>query len=84
MNFIVMKRFAEVDPARAFAKLTHARIESLPIPNLASADERAIARDVSALARGLLGGSELGGEADQEIELLLRHLWEIDPDEEDI
>ncbi len=81
MNFIVMKRFAEVDPARAFAKLTHARIEALPIPNLASDDERAIAGDVSALARGLLGGTELGGEADQEIELLLRHLWGIGPDE---
>ena len=31
MNFIIMKRFAEIDPARAFAKLTHARILRLPI-----------------------------------------------------
>jgi N-6 DNA Methylase/TaqI-like C-terminal specificity domain len=81
MNFIVMKRFAEIDPARAFAKLTLARIEALPIPNLASNDARVIARDVSALARGLLSGAELGGELDQKIEILLRRLWEIGPDE---
>jgi hypothetical protein len=34
MTYYVFKRFAEVDPARAHAKLTHARLESLPIPDV--------------------------------------------------
>jgi TaqI-like C-terminal specificity domain len=81
MNFIVMKRFGEVDPARAFSKLTHARLESLPIPKLESNEDRAIARDVSVLADALLSGAALGGEEDQRIELLVRRLWQISPDE---
>jgi hypothetical protein len=54
MNFIVMKRFAEVDPARAFAKLTHARIEALPIPKLEDAKSRAVVEEITALVRSLL------------------------------
>jgi hypothetical protein len=81
MNFIVMKRFAEVDPARAFAKLTHARIEALPIPKLFSPEDRAIAKDITLLVRSLLSEKDLGGEVDQQIELLLRRLWGIGPDE---
>jgi TaqI-like C-terminal specificity domain len=32
MNYFVLKRFAESDPARAFAKLTDERLADLPIP----------------------------------------------------
>jgi len=70
-----------MQPERAFVKLTHARLEPLPIPQLVSNADRAAARDVSRLVRSLLGGNELGGEEDQEIEMLLRRLWEIGPDE---
>ena len=49
MNFIVMKRFGEIDPARAFAKLTHARIEALPIPNIVEEEHKLVAREVGEL-----------------------------------
>ena len=77
MNFIVMKTYGEVDPARAFAKLTHARLEDLPVSRLLDDGDRVVAKDISELARELLGGAGLGGEADQRIEILLRRLWGI-------
>lgn len=81
MNFVVMKRFGEVDPARAFSKLTHARLGALPVPRLDSEDRKTVAGQVSALVGKLLAGAALGGKEDQEIELLLRRLWNISPDE---
>jgi hypothetical protein len=63
-----------VDPARAHAKLTHARLESLPIPDVefSSEAQRRIHDDVAARARKLLDGEvPLGGPDDKSIELLL-------------
>ena len=74
MNFIVMKRFGEVDPARAFAKLTHARIETLPIAKLDDVEDTAVAREIATLVRLLLTEDNLSREVDQKIELLLRRL----------
>jgi hypothetical protein len=81
MNFIVMKRFGEIDPARAFAKLTHARIEALPIPNIVEPEHKLVAREVDELVEGMLSERQLGGQADHRIESLLRRLWGIEPDE---
>jgi FAD/FMN-containing dehydrogenase len=74
----VFKRFSEVDPARAHAKLTHARLESLPIPAIDFADEnqRKLHDEVAKLALLLLDGeAALGGAEDRAIELKLRELW---------
>lgn len=81
MNYIVMQKFAEIDPARAFAKLTHARIQPLPIPNLIDDEARATARRIHALTNEMLHHAVYGGEVDLEIELLLRQLWGISGDE---
>lgn len=81
MNYIIMKRFAEIDPARAFAKLTHARIVDLPIPRLERDARRAVASEVSTLVRRVLAQRGPGSESDQRIEILLRGLWGITPDE---
>ncbi len=81
MNFIVMKSFGEIDPARAFAKLTHARIIPLPIPKLATAGAKSLAEEVTRHVRVLLESQRLGGEDDQEIEKILRQLWGITPNE---
>ena len=37
-HFYIFKEFGEVDSAKAFVKLTHRRIETLPFPNTASAN----------------------------------------------
>lgn len=81
MNFIIMKRFAEIDPARAFAKLTHAKILKLPIPLLADEPSRQIARSIASEVKQLLKSQKYGGAADLRIEMLLHQLWGITPDE---
>jgi hypothetical protein len=78
MAYYVFKRFSEVDPARAHAKLTHERLAKLPIPRLDLRDERHAARcrQIHADVRSLLDGREmLGGEADWRIESALRDLY---------
>lgn len=78
MTYYVFKRFGEVDPARAHAKLTHARLEALPIPKVDFSDEgqRGIHDDIAARAQMLLSGeAALGGPDDKTVELLLRELW---------
>jgi adenine-specific DNA-methyltransferase len=74
MAYYVFKRFAEVDPARAHAKLTHTRLSDLPIPRLRLGDarQRQIHDDVRSL---LAGTSALGGEADWRIEAAVRELY---------
>jgi N-6 DNA Methylase/TaqI-like C-terminal specificity domain len=81
MNYFVLKRFSETDPARAFAKLTHERLASLPIPAVATDSDRNNVIRVSDLVRGLLNTHDLGGAADFQIELALRAMWGISPDE---
>jgi N-6 DNA Methylase/TaqI-like C-terminal specificity domain len=81
MNFIIMKRFGEIDPARAFAKLTHVRIETLPLPTLLTGEDRSIAAEAARLVREMLSDRRLGGSTDHRIELLVRRLWGITPDE---
>lgn len=78
MAYYVFKRFGEVDPARAHAKLTHQRLSNLPIPRLTlgNARQSALQRQVQADVRSLLDGtSALGGQADWRIERAIRELY---------
>jgi tRNA1(Val) A37 N6-methylase TrmN6 len=78
MAYYVFKRFSEVDPARAHAKLTHERLANLPIPRLDLRNERhaAMHRQVCVDVRSLLDRtSTLGGEADWRIESAVRDLY---------
>lgn len=78
MAFYVFKRFGEVDPARAHAKLTHERLATLPIPviDLQQKAGQRIHEEIILNVRKLLcGEARLGGPEDWRIELLLRELW---------
>ncbi len=78
MAYLVFKRFAEVDPAKAHAKLTHERLAGLPVPRVDFGDptQAAAHRNIVANVRKLLNGkAELAGEEDREIEQILRDLW---------
>ncbi|HUY89205.1 MAG TPA: N-6 DNA methylase [Pirellulales bacterium] len=78
MAYLVFKRFSEVDPAKAHAKVTHERLASLPIPavDFQRASERRAHDIIVANVRSLLTGeAKLGGEEDREIEYRLRRLW---------
>ena len=84
MNYFVLKRYAETDPAKAFAKFTHERLSSLPIPRVDFSDARAARThdDVIANVRSLIAGEALnGGPEDLQIELSLRGLWGIGPED---
>jgi hypothetical protein len=83
MAYYVFKRFAEVDPARAHAKLTHERLQNLPIPRLdfsRQADRQMRDRIVARVTSLLEGTAELGGTEDLEVEQDLRNLWGLTPE----
>ena len=80
MAYYVFKRFSEVDPAKAHAKLTHDRLEALPIPMVDFDDgaQRSAHDKVVDNVRALITGrAELGGAEDREIEQILRTFWGI-------
>jgi hypothetical protein len=84
MAYFVFKRFAEVDPAKAHAKLTHDRLAGLPIPKVDfnNPDQRKMHAAVAKDTRMLLDGkSPVGGEEDRAIEQTLRELWGISSEE---
>ena len=84
MAYYIFKRFGEIDPAKAHAKLTHQRLSSMPIPRVDFSDveQRRAHAAVTKLAERLShGGAALGGDEDRTIELELRKLWGIAPEE---
>jgi hypothetical protein len=84
MTYFVFKRFSEIDPARAHAKLTHKRLENMPIPRVdfADAEQAGLYRDIVFRARRLLSGdSDVGGQDDMQIDVLLRRLWGLHVDD---
>jgi hypothetical protein len=81
MNYFVLKRFAEADPARAFAKVTHQRLADLPIPTVLSPSDKNIVGTVTRHVRNILDSQELGGADDMNIEVELRRMWGMSPDE---
>ncbi|MDP2304787.1 MAG: N-6 DNA methylase [Pseudomonadota bacterium] len=83
-SYYVFKRFGEVDPARAHAKMTHERLHSLPVPKVdfSSQRDRGVHEQVVAsVTRLLSGASVIGGEDDLGIERGLRTLWGLSPDD---
>lgn len=83
MAYYIFKRFAEVDPDRAHAKLTHARLEALPIPKIDFLDDRQriLHDEIVALVDAMLAGAPLGGLEDLDIEQKLRELWGLSAEE---
>lgn len=83
MAYFVFKRFSEVDPDKAHAKLTLARLGTLPIPklDLTSQGHRA-ALDTITTNVDLLnsGQARNGGPEDWDIEVALRDLWGLTGD----
>jgi hypothetical protein len=78
MAWYVFKRFGEVDPDRAHAKLTHERLADLPVPRVDFADRSTRRRHdaiVAGVERLLSGQARLGRREDLEIEMALRELW---------
>lgn len=83
-TYYVFKRFGEVDPARAHAKLTHERLHALPVPKVDFSNPhcRQLHDEIVAAVRRLLGGeSAVGGEDDLAIERDLRALWGVSAEE---
>lgn len=84
MTYYVFKRFAEVDADSAHVKLTHARLESFPIPRvdfLAAASRKAHDQVVADVTSLLSGGSGADAEVDWRIEGNLRRLWGLAGDD---
>jgi hypothetical protein len=78
MAYYIFKRFSEVDPAKAHAKLTHERLGTLPIPKVdfSSAQQRDWRDNIDSAVKKLLAGSAMiGGAEDRLIEQSLRQLW---------
>lgn len=84
MAYYIFKRFGEIDPDRAHVKLTHDRLARLPIPSVDFSDSAAKKKHdviVSRVADLLNGRASLGGRQDLEVELALRQLWGLTPEE---
>jgi hypothetical protein len=82
--YYVFKRFGEVDPARAHAKVTHARLSTLPIPEINFSDQtqkRLHDQVVENVKKLLSGKASVGGHEDMRIDLALRELWGISADD---
>ncbi len=76
--YYVFKRFGEVDPARAHAKVTHERLSRFPIPtvNFDDATQRGLHDEIVQNVRKLLEReAEAGGPEDMRIDIALRELW---------
>jgi Eco57I restriction-modification methylase len=84
MIYYVFKRFSEIDPSRAHAKVTHQRLKTLPVPKVDFSNTEQCGRhdEIVRLARKLLAGeSAVGGSDDMRIDVLLRELWGLSPDD---
>ncbi len=78
ISYYVFKRFSEVDPARAHAKVTHERLSTLPVPMVDFSDvgQKKLHDEVVTDVRKLLAGeAEVGGREDMRIDIVLRELW---------
>lgn len=72
-----------MDPARAFSKVTHARLETFPVPRVDFSDREQRGRHdevVKLVGKLLAGESPVGGPDDMRIDVLLRELWGLSPE----
>lgn len=77
----MFKRFAEIDGAQAFAKLTQTKIRSLPIPvaELTTTEGVETAERIASLVEEIIDGdAEPGGDTDWTIEQELKDLYGLD------
>jgi hypothetical protein len=84
MAYYIFKRFSEVDPARAHAKVTHQRLQTFPVPKVDFADreQRKLHSEVTdAVSTLLRGEAQVGGQEDMRIDIVLRQLWGLSPDD---
>lgn len=85
MAYYVFKRFGEVDPARAHAKLTHTRLARLPVPRVdfGESQGKELHGAITAAVSRLLSASspDLGGADDLRVERDLRKLWGLSPED---
>ena len=84
MAYYIFKRFSEVDPARAHAKVTHERLKSFPVPKVDFDDreQRKLHDEIVASVRALLNGeAQIGSQRDMQIDVALRKLWGLSPDD---
>ena len=82
--YYVFKRWSEVDPDKAHPKMTHTRLGQLPIPRLDFADRQHKGihdQVVKAVLVLLSSTSPLDSVEDRTIEVLLRGLWGLAPDD---
>jgi hypothetical protein len=80
-HYYMFKRFAEIDGAQAFAKLTQTKIRSLPIPvaELNTDEGVETAERIASLVEEILDGdAESGGDTDWTIEQELKDLYGLD------
>jgi hypothetical protein len=85
MAYYIFKRFGELDPDTAMAKLTHEELSKFPIPKIdfKNRNERKLHSSIVSAVREIRSQSppRLGGNEDLSIELALRQLWGIEADE---
>lgn len=84
MAYYVFKRFSEVDPARAHAKVTHERLRAIPVPRIDFADrnQRKLHDGVVQAVKELLADeAAVGGPEDMRIDVALRQLWGLTPED---
>ena len=84
MVYYTFKRWAEVDPGKAHPKMTHTRLGQLPVPRLDFSERkhRRIHDEVVEAVRVLLSSSSpLDSVEDRRVEVLLRRLWGLTPDD---
>jgi N-6 DNA Methylase/TaqI-like C-terminal specificity domain len=80
MTYYIFKRFGEIDPAKAHAKLTHDRLSALPLPRINFAEQGSAklhALVVDNVRLLLQQTAKLGGSEDRAIEQALRKVWKI-------
>jgi hypothetical protein len=77
LAFFVSKKFGEVDPDRAHAKLTITRIKQLPIPKVdfSNQDEKDYHDEICDLVDKMLKSGSVGSRIDFKIDNLIRELW---------
>lgn len=81
MSYFLFKRFAQIDPSRGHAHVTHERLKNLPIPTVDFTDaaQRRTHDEIVEHAESLLSGeAALGGPEDMAIDRLLWGLWSLD------
>ncbi len=82
-HYYIFKQFGEIDAAQAFAHVTQTKIRTFPIPvaKLATEEGQKLASEIANLVDEMIGGDEIGGNKDWEIERRIRKLYGLSPED---